>query len=55
VYLKTASGNVLDVKLYSSDGKLLQQIRGTEIDLSGYASGVYMLSANGQMIRIIKN
>ena len=54
VYIQTENGSTPELKLYSLDGKLLQQIRDTEIDVSNYPAGLYLLSIDGQMAKIIK-
>ena len=48
VYIKTENGTVSEVKLYSINGRLLQHVRSTEIDLSGYATGIYLLQIDGE-------
>ena len=54
VYIKTENEIQPEVKLYAIEGKLLQHIRNTEINLSGYTAGVYILSIDGKMIKIWK-
>jgi len=54
VYIKTEKAKS-EVKLYSPDGKLLQQVCHTKIDLSNYSDGIYFLSVNGKIFKIIKN
>jgi hypothetical protein len=54
VYIKTEYETVPEVKLYSFDGKLLQHVRNSEIDLSKYSMGIYFLSVNGRMVKIVK-
>jgi hypothetical protein len=54
VYIKTDNGTIPEVKLYSTDGRLLRQMRNTEVDLSGYAAGVYFLSIDGERVKIWK-
>ena len=54
IYIKTDTGIIPELKLYSLDGRLLQQIRNTEINLSGYTAGIYLLSINGTMVKVIK-
>jgi hypothetical protein len=54
VYIQTENENIPELKLYSLDGKLLQQLLNTEIDLSNYAEGVYLLSIDGQTVKIMK-
>ena len=41
-------------KTNSLNGRLLQQIKNTEIDLSRYAAGVYLLWVDGQIEKIVK-
>jgi hypothetical protein len=55
VYIKTESETLPEVRLYSIKGKLLHQIRATEIDLSGYPSGVYFLSVDREIVKIVRN
>jgi len=54
VYVKTESEIVPDLKLYSIDGRLLQNIRSTEIDISSYAAGMYFLRVENEVVKIVK-
>jgi len=54
VYIKTDTGIIPELKLYSLDGRLLQQMCNTEINLSGYSAGIYLLSINGKTVRVVK-
>ncbi|MDR2408863.1 MAG: T9SS type A sorting domain-containing protein [Bacteroidales bacterium] len=54
VYIETENETIPEVKIYSLDGRLLQQIRNKEIDLSTYSAGVYFLSISGKMVKIIR-
>jgi len=54
VYIKTENEPAPEVKLYSTDGKLLQHVRNTEIEMSGYDAGVYYLQVDEKMMKIIK-
>ena len=54
VFIETKNGITPELKLYSLNGRLLQQIKNTEVDLSGYAAGVYLLSVDGQTVKIVK-
>ena len=54
VYIKTPVESIFEVKLFSTDGRLLQQLRSTEIDLSGYATGIYFLQIEHEMLKVVK-
>ncbi|MDL2238622.1 T9SS type A sorting domain-containing protein [Bacteroidales bacterium OttesenSCG-928-K03] len=54
VYIKTEDGIIPEVKVYSLNGKLLQQAKNTEIDLSNYTAGIYILSIDGKMVKVVK-
>ena len=54
VFTETKNGIIPELKLYTLNGRLLQQIKNTEVDLSGYAAGVYLLSVDGQTVKIVK-
>jgi len=54
VYIKTESETIPKLKLYSLHGRLLQQISNTEIDMSNYPTGVYLLSIDGKTVKVIK-
>ena len=54
VHIQTENGIIPELKLYSLDGRLLQQIHNTEINLSNYAAGVYLLSVDGRAMKIVK-
>ena len=43
-----------DIKVYSSQGALLQSTFGSQVDLSVYPKGLYLLQINGEMIKVIK-
>jgi hypothetical protein len=43
VYIKTENEIILEIKLFSMDGKLLQNVRGLDIDMSNYPAGIYFL------------
>jgi len=55
VYLKTEAEIIPDVKLYSSNGKLLKYLHSREIDLSIYSAGVYILQVAEKTVKIVKN
>jgi len=57
VYINLDNGIEItpELKLYSTDGRLLKQTRNIEIDLSGYSQGVYFLSVDGEMVKIVRN
>jgi hypothetical protein len=54
VYIQTENETIPEVKIYSLYGRLLQQIRNKEIDLSTYSAGVYLLSTGGKTVKIIR-
>ncbi|MDR2085507.1 MAG: T9SS type A sorting domain-containing protein [Bacteroidales bacterium] len=54
VYIETGNGIIPAVKVYSLNGRLLQQIKNTEIDLSNYPMGFYFLSIDGKTVKVIK-
>jgi len=54
VYIKIENEPIPEVKLYSTDGKLLHHVRNTEINLSDYSVGVYYLQVDEKMMKIIK-
>jgi len=43
-----------NVKLYDSQGTLLQETVGKEIDLSAYPQGTYLLKIEGKTVKVIK-
>ena len=45
---------VNSVKVYSQQGVLLQEKTGDSVDLSGYASGVYLLQVGSEWVKVIK-
>jgi hypothetical protein len=55
VYIKVENGLIPEIKLYSTDGKLLQQVRSVEIDMTDYPTGVYYLQIEEKMMKIIKS
>jgi hypothetical protein len=54
VFINTESGAPMEIKLYTSVGKLLQHVYDTKIDLSDYSAGVYLLSIDGKTAKIVK-
>lgn len=55
VSLLNFSDVVSDVRLFSSDGKLLRRYSDvTSIDLAGFPAGIYMISLDGVTKKIIK-
>ena len=54
INIRTNSGVMPELKLYSLDGRLLLQTYGNELDLSGYAKGMYLLYVNGNTFKIVK-
>jgi hypothetical protein len=55
LYIDSGNDPILDAKLFSIDGRMLQQVHSTEIDMSKYTTGVYFLRVNGQTVKVIKN
>ena len=55
IYIKLETAIIPETKLYSINGKLLQNVRNTKIDMSNYSQGVYFLQVDGRMIKIVKN
>ena len=51
VFLSQQAG----IKVYNVQGVMLQESFGSQIDLSEYPAGVYLLSVNNDWIRVIKN
>ncbi|MDR1679167.1 MAG: T9SS type A sorting domain-containing protein [Prevotellaceae bacterium] len=59
IYPNPTSGIVnlpeaMAVKVFSLQGALLQQTVGTQVDLSAYPQGVYLLQVGGQMMKVVK-
>jgi M6 family metalloprotease-like protein len=53
IYIKNTGGE--ELRLYNTLGILVGQTRQNYFDLSGYPIGVYLLRAEGQTVKIIKN
>jgi len=45
---------VNNVKVYSQQGALLQEKTGDSVDLSNYASGVYLLRVGSEWVKVVK-
>ncbi len=43
-----------DIRVYSIQGALLHKTYGNEVDLSGYAKGVYFIRLNGKTMKVVK-
>ena len=54
VYIITENEIVPELKLFSVDGRLLQNIHHTEINISSYVAGIYFLQVNGEIVKVIK-
>ena len=55
LYIKTEKETIPEVKLFSLEGQLLLNIKGNEIDVSGFAAGIYMLEVDGKKGKVVKN
>ena len=44
-----------EVKIFTMHGEWVRTIYGTSIDLSDLTNGVYILSVDGQKVRVVKN
>ena len=54
VYIKTESDSIPEIKLFSVDDRLLQQVRSVEIDMSKYDSGIYFMQIEREVVKIVK-
>jgi len=54
LYIQTATSASTDFRLYSVEGRVLKTGNTTEIDLSGYAKGVYFLKVNNTTFKVVK-
>lgn len=54
IYIHTDNGNIPQVKIFNLQGSLLQQTQATQIDLSNYANGTYLIEINNTIKKIIK-
>jgi hypothetical protein len=54
LHIKTSYLNDPEIKLYTIEGQLLKQIRGTVIDMSTYPTGVYFIRVNGNAMKVVK-
>lgn len=43
-----------DIKVIGTDGKIAKQVVGQQIEVSDLAKGMYLLSADGRMVKFIK-
>jgi len=50
VYIDSES----EIKVYSSQGALLQTIFGKQVDLSAYPAGIYFLNIQGKLNKVVK-
>jgi hypothetical protein len=48
------TGTESDVKVYNSQGVLLQSIFDNKVDLSAYPQGLYLLQVNGTWVKVVK-
>ncbi|MFM2292617.1 MAG: hypothetical protein RIS29_2430 [Bacteroidota bacterium] len=53
LYIANAQAEI-NLTLYSLQGAMLLQSHASEVDLSHYPSGVYLLEVNGQRLKIVK-
>ena len=54
IYIQTATNTPTDFRLYSVEGRLLKNGSSTEVDLSGYAKGVYFLKVNESTFKVVR-
>ena len=48
------TGTESDIKVYNPQGALLQSIVGSQIDLSDYPQGIYIMQVNGEWVKVVK-
>lgn len=54
VYVNTVNNQTSDIKVYSLSGKLLKQAMSNQVDITEFDNGIYLLEANGQMMKVVK-
>ena len=54
VNVKSEKGMAQELKLFAIDGRLLQTVYATKIDMTDYASGFYFLQVAGKNMKIVK-
>ena len=55
IYIKTETGIIPLVTLFSPDGKILQSLYTTELDMTKYAKGIYFLQiSENETIKLVK-
>jgi hypothetical protein len=54
VFIETGSSNIPEVRLYTLQGKLLLRTRSKQVDLSSFSNGVYLLSVEEKVVKMIK-
>jgi hypothetical protein len=54
LYIKTNSEESLLIKLYNSQGKLLQESNETKIDFTNYSKGIYFIKIKDEKHKVIK-
>jgi DNA-binding beta-propeller fold protein YncE len=52
VYIHNANG--AEVQVYNSNGVLLQSTRESQVDLSNYPAGVYLLRIDDKTLKVVK-
>jgi exo-beta-1,3-glucanase (GH17 family) len=50
VLLKTNA----NIKVYNTQGEILQSLSGNRVDLSAYPQGIYFLQVNGEWAKVVK-
>jgi len=55
VYIKTETDLIPNVKVFSADGRLLYNGQCSVIDVSEYASGIYYMQIEREVVKIVKN
>lgn len=51
VFIETETGDIPQIWVFNMQGTQLQQTQSNEIDLSGYAAGIYLLQVNDEEAR----
>jgi exonuclease III len=54
IHIQTGNETKPEVKLYAIDGRILQHIYSTEINISNYPAGIYFVQVEGRMMKVVK-
>jgi hypothetical protein len=54
IHIQTGNETIPEVKLYAIDGRMLQHVYSSEINISNYPAGIYFVQVEGRTMKVVK-